>query len=387
MLELVLWIGFVSCGGVIYYVFDGYLRLLKLIITIAGDRLTSFPMDPKSRFFPSVTVLVTAYNEVALIKQRIDNILACNYPRDLMQVIVASDGSCDGTDGIVASYPDSRVQLFRPRRRMGKSATQNAAMREVRGEIIIFTDTDTQFHPNFIEAIVEPFSAAEVGAVDGHLLYLREDGSTISTSQSFYWRYELKLRVCESRLGILAVMSGPCMAVRKSLYKEIPENVGEDCVVPLDIVSQGYKVLHTQEAVAYDRMPARPGSEFRTRVRMTRRNWLGTWNRPRTLNIFRHSGYALALWSHKILRWLTPVFLLLMTLIAVFGSLLYESFVGCLLGLTLFYLSGLVGWLMQIAGGRLIIASTVYSFLLANLGFVVGLAQVAAGKNKAGTYK
>ncbi len=387
MFELLLWTIFVSCGGVIYYVFDGYLRLLNLIIAMAGVRSPSFATGAELHSNPFVTVLVTAYNEAAVIKQRIDNILACDYPDDLIEVIVASDGSSDGTDDIVADYPDRRVKLYRPRLRLGKSSTQNAAVAEAVGEIIVFTDADTQFHPDFITAIVGPFAAPEVGAVDGHLLFLREDGSTISSSQSFYWRYELRLRACESQLGVLAVMSGACMAVRKPLLREIPENVGEDCIVPLDIVSQGYKVLHQQEAVAYDRMPAQSDREFRTRVRMTRRNWIGTWGRARLLNIFHYRGYALALWSHKILRWLVPVFLLLMTWIAVFGSLLYERFVGCLLGLILFYLSGLVGWLMHKSGGQLIIASTVYSFLLANLGFVVGVAQAVLGKNGAGTYK
>ena len=176
------------------------------------------------------------------------------------------------------------------------------------GPVVIFTDAGSRFEPDFIRRIVAVFSDPSVGAADGHLLFTSDNDNQIAQSQGFYWRYELSLREAESRLGILAVASGACLAVRKQVFRRMDLSIGEDCIVPLDVVTQGLRVVHVPEAIAYDAMENDPEREFRTRVRMTLRNWQGTWSRPQLLNPYKYPGYAFALWSHKLFRWLSPFF-------------------------------------------------------------------------------
>jgi cellulose synthase/poly-beta-1,6-N-acetylglucosamine synthase-like glycosyltransferase len=220
-----------------------------------------------------------------------------------------------------------------------------------------------------------------VGAVDGRLTY--DDGSRdpLAQGQGHYWRYEHLVRNLESELGLLAVVAGACFAVRRSLLRPMDASIGEDCIVPLDVVSQGKLVVHEPAAVAWDRFDEGNAFAFRRRIRMTLRNWQGTWTRPRLLNPFLHPGYALALWSHKLLRWLSPVFVL----VALISSALLVATQGSILAwlalaplLTLFAL-GLCGWWTQRFGVRIPGAGTAFSFLLANLAFLVGVIKAVSG--------
>lgn len=377
--SILFWIALI----LLYYLYDGYLRLLQVTAFFFGKK--NHTLVPQVSL-PSVTVLITVYNEAAHISDKLKNVLESDYPQSLLKVLVASDGSTDRTDEIVNALDDSRVRLFRPEERKGKTDTQNQAIALIDSDIIVFTDADTRFDGKFLRQLVIPFEDAEVGCVDGHLLFLREDNS-LSQSQGFYWNYELMLRSLESQLGILAVASGASLAVRRQNYRPMEAAYGEDCIIPLDVVLQGKRVVHAGNAVAYDQMPSSTQSEFRTRVRMTLRNWQGTWSRPAILNPLVHPGYAFALWSHKILRWLSPLFLILLT-VSVLGVALLGSFLfaGVSLGLLLFYGAGFVGFFLEKKGKKFPLIGTVYSFQLANLGFMVGVWRALKGE-KVTTYR
>lgn len=324
-------------------------------------------------------MLVTAFNEEAVIAKRIRNIMDCDYPGELLEVLVASDGSTDRTDDIAKGFNDPRVVLFRPERRLGKTETQNEAVEKAKGEIILFTDADTIFEKDFLRHIVNPFYDDKVGLVTGQLALKVDEDSGISKGHARYWSSEMKIREMEDRLGILAVSTGACMAVRKSLFKKLDGNYGEDCIVPLDIVLQGYHVVYKDRAVAFDIMPQQLQDEFKTRVRMTLRNWQGTWSRAQLLNPFKYTGYAFSLWSHKILRWLSPVFLIMMTLssFALYDiSLPYKLFS---LSLVILYSAGIVGMIIDIKGFSVPGISTAYGFLVANVGFLLGIIKSICG--------
>lgn len=360
----------------LYYIYDGYLRLLVLVSALRrGEKAYEMPAP-----LPKVTVLITVFNEAIVIRKKIENVLSLRYPADRLDVLVASDGSTDSTDDIVMGVKDRRVRLFRSDVRAGKTATQNKAVAVAAGDIVVFTDAGTSFDKGFLRNIVVPFSDPEVGGVDGHLLFASSEGSGVSESQGFYWRYELRLREAESMLGILAVGSGACLAIRRSLFRQMDLNIGEDCTLPLDIIRQGYKMVHAPDAVACDRMENEPAGEFKTRVRMTLRNWQGTWKFPELLNPFLYPGYAFALWSHKVLRWLSPVFLICLTVSAAAlaaGGSQFFKFVS--IGFVGFYLIGLIGWQVEFMGLRVPVAKTVFSFLLANIGFFVGVVKAVGG--------
>ena len=362
------------------YLYGGYVKLLQgLAMIMKCDTKEDSKEVELSDAWPAVTVLITAYNEGEKITKRIENVLSCWYPYSLLEVLVASDGSTDTTDEQVTAIGDERVRLFRPNHRVGKTDTQNKAVAEARGEIIVFTDADTVFAPDFLVAIVRPFRDLQVGGVDGNLLFVTEPGA-ISRSQGFYWAQELKIRTLESCLGWLAVGSGACLAIRKSLFRPMVATVGEDCLIPLDVVRQGHQMVHACEAIAYDCMPSDPRCEFRTRVRMTLRNWQGTWMYPDLLNPLRHPGIAFALWSHKVLRWLSPVFLLLWlgTGLVVLPYGIEIAALPSWFALV-FIIAAVLGGVSQMIHYPIPKVGMIYSFCLANAGLLVGVLLALSG--------
>lgn len=358
-----------------YYIYDGYLRLLQILSLFRPRPNTIHRDEPLS-----ITVLIAVYNEAEKVKARVENIFSDDFPRNSLQVIVASDGSTDSTDDIVRELGPS-VLLIRTEGRLGKSATQNAAIAHATGDAIVFTDAETVFDRGFLRAIVAPLSDGTIGGVDGRLLPTRSTGKSLGPDQAAYWAYEDKLRIAESRLGILAVASGACMSVRRRLFRPLPSDVGEDCIIPLDVVSQGFKYVKAPDARAYETFAQTPSQELKRRVRMTLRNWRGTWAYPALLNPFGHCGYALALWSHKVLRWLSPIFLIaLFTSIAILSIRRVIPPPVSLTMLAVFLALTTIGLLAHRARIRIPLASQVASFLIANLGFLGGLLSALMGK-------
>ncbi len=373
-MQILFWISL----ALLYYIYDGYLRLLLLVTSLAGTSKQTVPTQDTE--IPKLTVLLTVFNEEELIEKRIQNILESEYPEGKLEIIVASDGSTDRTDELVSKFRDRRVILFRPKERKGKTDTQNQALPKATGDIVVFTDAGTSFDKMCLRNIVRPFSDHAVGGVDGRCLIANSSDSGITESQAFYWRYELRLRELESALGILAVSTGACLAVRKHLFKPIEDIYAEDGVVPLDIVLQGYQMRHASTAIASDSWTAETDSEFRDRVRMTLKDWQGIWSRRELLNPFQYPGVAFALWSHKLLRWLSPVFLIILSISAVIlASAGHQEFQFACFWLVLICLSGAVGWWVQSKGLRIPVITQIYCFFLANAGFLIGLWRSLSG--------
>ncbi len=366
----------------LYWIYDGYGRCLQLLGMI--DRIGGFRekrrTDTPGGLLPTVTVLLTVHNEETVIGSRLENILRCDYPPELLSIVVASDGSTDATNDIVRTMHDPRIRLHASPG-LGKTATQNAAIRDIPSDIIAFTDAGTQFHTSFLRSLINPFRDPRVGAVDGQLTYRTQADDDVQTSQGFYWNYELKLRRLESQLGILAVVAGACFAVRRNLFVEMNPSIGEDCIVPLDVVAQGFRVIHEPSAHAFDAFESDSGVTLRRRVRMTLRNWQGTWTRSELLNPLRHPGYAFALWSHKLLRWLSPVFLAGASLGSVASLILHPGVLSAaaFAPFAVLFTLAACGWLTSQSRGRIPGAGTAYSFVLANVGFLIGIWRAVTG--------
>ncbi len=364
------------------YVYAGYGWLLALLA--ARRPAPVEPELPNNRLaWPHMTVLLTVFNEEAKIARRLDNLLAQDYPVERLTIVVASDGSTDGTEAIVEDYAGRHphIRLVRSGGRKGKSQTQNIAMRDIEEGIVALTDADTEFEADYLRRLAAAFQDPQVGCVTAQLRF-RPLGSDISANQGYYWRYELRLRTLESRLGILAVASGQAMAVRRECFRELPPDVGDDCIIPLDVVLAGRRVVHATRARAVDVMEGESEREFHSRVRMTLRNWVGTWRRPALLNPLAHPGHAFALWSHKLLRWLGgPVFW------AGTASGLWLACVTHPAPLTLLPAVALPaltvqGWRQETGRSRRRVpgAGTLFSFVLANAGFTAGLWRAWRGQ-------
>jgi cellulose synthase/poly-beta-1,6-N-acetylglucosamine synthase-like glycosyltransferase len=325
---------------------------------------------------PHLTVLITVRNGAQKITARLKDVLAQDYPPDRLKIFVASDGSDDDTTDKARLVPDSRITV-RSFAHGGKSVTQNAAIKEISDEIIVMTDVDTTFAPGFLAAITRPFADSGVGCVSGHL-YFTKCNETTSVSQSLYWRFEIWLRRRESDVGLLATATGACMAFRRKLFRPLMPACGEDCTIPLDTVDQGFLVVHADDAVAYDYLPDTARGELRARARMTSRNLRGTLAYPHLLTPWRHPGFALSLWSHKLLRWATPVFL---GAVVVSSVILYPEARPIIYAELLFLLFATSGLLLHMAGlPQPRVFSTPFSFSLANCGFLLGLFQFLLGR-------
>ncbi len=366
----------VFAAGMLYWIYDGYGRFLKLLCAVRGCQHPQPVSD-----LPTVCILLTVHNEAEVVRQRIENLLDSDYPKELLQIVVASDGSTDATNQIVRSLNHPRVRLIECPGG-GKTVAQNLVLPQLTADVVVFTDAGVIFDRAWVSSAARHFSDERVGAVDGRLIFGSPDDSQLNQSQGFYWRYELLLRDFESRLGILAVVSGSGFAIRRSCFVPMDPWIGEDCIVPLDVVKAGFRVRHEPLALAYDQFEAGEEVTLRRRIRMTLRNWQGTWLRSELLNPFRNPGVAFALWSHKILRWMSPVFLLLGSGAAV-CAMLQDP--GWLQGVILLpwislFLLGAFHALFERKRRILPGCGTAFSFLLANVAFMIGILRALQGR-------
>jgi cellulose synthase/poly-beta-1,6-N-acetylglucosamine synthase-like glycosyltransferase len=351
------------------YTWLGYPALLWLMRRAVRRRFVS------GRNRVSVSIIVAVHNEESRIASKLEDCQTLDYPRDLLEVLVASDGSSDGTEALVEAFAksDPRIRLVRSAGRAGKSGVQNLAVEQAGGEILLFTDAETRIGRSVLERVADAFIDERVGLVAPVVHFGRSD-SPVSKGQGAYWRFELFLRQLESDLGILATASGSALAVRRSLYRPIPPQYGDDCVIPLDVRLSGHAVVQDSEAVVYDEMPHSVEGELRTRVRMTARNWTGILHRRALLNPFRFPGTAWSLFSHKFLRWLTPFFLAAAFLgngfLALRGHLIFLfALQSC------FYVAAGVGWRRSRSQPCERVFGYPFAFCLANLGFLLGVVR------------
>ena len=378
------WIALAVSTAALYWIYDGYARFLSCCLALRQIRERIWPPAAVDRlpddWWPELTVLLTVHNEQSVVEARVRNLLACDYPADQLRVFVASDGSTDATADLVRAIDDDRITVMETPG-LGKTGTQNEALKRINSDVVVFTDADIVFDVDYLKTTAARFRDPQVGAVDGRLLYTTPASDSTIASQGFYWKYELKVRHLESRLGWLAVVAGASFSVRRELLQPMDPSIGEDCIVPLDVVQQGALVVHEPLSKAYNEFEEGAGLTLRRRIRQTLRNWQGTWSRPALLNPLRHPAYALALWSHKLLRWLSPVFLLVALfcsswlLIASPGLL---SLAAATPYLCLFGLAGL-GWLATVSGRRIPLTGIAFSFVLANTAFLVGIIRATLG--------
>jgi len=323
-----------------------------------------------------VTALVAAWDAGKEIGQRVRNLAEQTYPADLLRIYIASDGSTDDTVSEALKAAPGRVTA-KQFPRGGKSATQTLAMPEITDEIVVLTDADTDFAPDCVEHLLAPFSDPKVGCVTGTMIS-RDASRPLSKDQGLYWRFENWLRLSESDAGILITCAGACMAFRRQLFKPLEPTQGDDCMIPLDVALQGYRIVHAPLAIAYDTFPSTLGGELLARMRMTTRNLDGFFARPVLLNPVRYPGYALSLWLHKIFRWMTPFFALALWLSSMAVP---KPHLWLLAPQLAFLLLAILGSSFAVRGKKAPrIAAAAFSFVAVNAGFALGVLRWLGGR-------
>lgn len=361
--KLAIEIIFYAAAALLLYTYLLY-PLLLMLLPFASDRRTqdSSPADIPSRW-PFVSVVVAAYNEERVIADKIRNFLASDYAGE-SEIVIVSDASSDGTNEVVQSLASDRVRLIVQERRQGKGAALNRALPEARGEILVFTDATSMFARQTLTELVRPFADASVGLVNGRIHYKDAEMANL------YHRYERFLKDLEIRHGLIATAHGAIYAIRKSLCQPHDPRLVNDFLDPITVSLRGYRATAAPSALCYEEFSM--DAQFRRQVRMVALAALVYFTMvPRLVRAGQWRS-LFVLTSHKLLRWLTGVWLLVIVgaslWLAPAGALYRGAFAGEALfgGLALFgCFAGQLG-----LGERV---SFVYRFLILNVAAAWGL--------------
>jgi biofilm PGA synthesis N-glycosyltransferase PgaC len=372
--EVVFW----SAGSAVFYAYVGYPLLISLLASIRPKHVK------KATYTPSVTLIIVAHDEETRIERKLRNCLDLDYPKDRLEIIVASDGSCDRTDEIVGAFADRGVRLLALPGPRGKAAALNEAVLQARGTVLILSDTRQTFESGAIRELVDNFSDTEVGAVSGELHLAVSSETPGAEGMGLYWKYEKLLRRMESRFDSSVGVTGAIYAVRKELVGKLdPRCILDDVAIPMNLALSGYRVVFEPRAVAYDKLADSPHQEYRRKVRTLAGNFQLVRLYPRLLDPLRNR----LVWqfvSHKLARlavpWLLVALLPANAFLALGDSVFYKV---AFWAQVIFYGLAVLGWVWKAPGAKSKWLAAPFAFVLFNLAAVRGLVGFFRGTERA----
>jgi cellulose synthase/poly-beta-1,6-N-acetylglucosamine synthase-like glycosyltransferase len=373
MAKAVFW----ASAAALFYTYAGYPALVWAL-----SRARPRPVR-RAACEPTVSVVITAYNEERDLAWKLENTLALEYPLEKLEIIVASDCSNDRTDDIARSFAARGVRLHRQPERLGKTAAQNAAVELASGEIILFSDATTLYRTDLLRALVPNFADASVGCVAGKLIYVDRSDSAVGSGAKSYWGYETFLKTHESRACSLIGASGCLYAVRRLAYVPLYHEACSDFIIATKMVEQGLRAVYEPEAVCEEETNQRADKELRMRVRVIAQTYTDLWRHRALMNPARSGFYAVELLSHKVMRYLVPVFLALVLISSATLAPRSWFFTALLAGQALFYAAAALGWLSERAGMRSRLLALPHYFVLANLASVIAFYKFIRGERYA----
>ncbi|MBU2986860.1 glycosyltransferase family 2 protein [Saccharophagus degradans] len=310
MLVLLFWfLAFLSLYS--YFIYPLILKLLAARKSLAsGDAVDTSSL--------MLSLVITAYNEKDRIRRKLENALALDYDKNKLEIIIASDSSDDGTDDIVREYADRGVRLVRAEERLGKENAQLTAIKAVKGDIIVFSDVATEMEPDALHKLVRYFADASVGAVSSEDRFISQDGSV--AGEGAYVKYEMWLRKQESKLAGLVGLSGSFFAARKEVCEEWDIHSPSDFNTALNSVRLGLRAVTAPDVLGFYQDLKDPSKEYMRKIRTVIRGMTALSRHPDVLNPAEFGVYALQVFSHKLMRWLVPWFLLALFIVTAMVS-------------------------------------------------------------------
>lgn len=282
----------------IFYAYAGYCLVLLAISCIRSRPVLAGDIQP------TVSFVITAYNEEARIEEKIENALQQQYPRERLEIVVASDCSSDRTDEIVRSYASSAVRLIRAPERRGKEAAQKVAVSQTSGEVLVFSDVATTLPPQGIANIVKSFHDPTVGCVSSVDQFVDEEGNL--SGEGAYVKYEMLLRRLETKVNTLVGLSGSFFAARRTVCTPWADDLQSDFNTLLNSMKAGLRGVSDSQSVGYYRNLTDEKKEYQRKVRTVLRGIAVLMRSLPMLNPFRYGMFAWQLFSHKLCRWLVP---------------------------------------------------------------------------------
>jgi cellulose synthase/poly-beta-1,6-N-acetylglucosamine synthase-like glycosyltransferase len=297
-LAVIFWV----CSAAILWTQVGYALALAAIAALRPRRPD--PRDQGSRALPALSLIVAAHDEQEVIEEKVRNALALDYPRELLEVIVACDGCTDATAERARS---AGADLVLELPRGGKIRAQDAAVERSRGELVAFSDANAQWQPDAARELVGAFAEPSVGYACGQVRFVQAaQGRDGGNQEGLYWRYEMAVRGLESRLSSVTGGNGAIYATRRSSYLVVDPIMGHDLSLPFNTVKRGLRAVYVPSAKATEKMVPTLEGEFARKRRMMSHTWpillRGGMLSPRGYP----PGYAAMIFSHRLLRYATP---------------------------------------------------------------------------------
>lgn len=370
MMRLLFWLSL----AVVIYTYFGYVIFLWL-----QAKLRRRPVL-KMAIAPSVSIIMAAHNEETNLSTKLENLRLLDYPKEKLQIIVASDGSTDRTPEILREHSSTVLPVLLEEAN-GKAYALNAAVRQASGEILVFLDTRQRVALDAVSELVSCFADPEVGAVSGELLLNADSSPGPSESLGVYWRIEKAVRKLESSSGSVVGVTGAIYAMRRTLYTEMPRGtILDDVFLPMHVVRTGHRVVFQPSAVAYDQLSNASGKEFSRKVRTLTGNYQLLRIAPWLLSGANPLRFRLI--SHKLLRLMIPIALMLLMLSSCFASgPFYRA--ACWSQIA-FYLAALVGTLHP-STNRFKPVSIASTFVMLNAAATIAFYNFLAGRYKVWT--
>ena len=326
----------------------------------------------------NVTIIITAFNEEKLIEKKIINTISVTYPKERIQIIVASDGSTDKTNSIIERYKNNGVELIIIAERKGKENAQREALKHARGEIVVFTDVATILENNAIERIVSNFADPRIGCVSSEDRLIGKDGR--QSGENFYVRYEMWLRRLESRLSSPVGLSGSFFAARKSVCEDFSADMDSDFRTLLNSVKQGMRGTCDEKAIGYYYDLSDQRREFERKVRTVLRGLTVFFNNVNFLNVFKYGLFSYQLFCHKLLRWLVPFFMIILFVANILLALESNIYVALLVAQLLFYGVGIFSLFHDLYSSQRILIKIPVYFVTVNASILIAWFRYITGQ-------
>lgn len=370
LLSLLFWLSAIA----LFWTYFGYPLLMAV-----RAKVRARPIRQDESYLPSITLLIPAYNEADVIREKLENALSLDYPAGKLQIIVVDDGSADGTTEIVREFEERGVTLIRQPERSGKMAAVNRGFEAATGELVVLSDASPIYETNALRLLARNFADPSVGVVVG-ALRVWDAQNAVAKPAGLYWQYESALRRWESLTGSTVAVHGNMFAVRRNLYRPLRRHtINDEFSIAMEVMRQGYRVVYEPHAISYDMASATMSDEFKRRARI---------NAGRFQALFS-AGYLKAptldltfrLISHKLLRPLTPIFMLtalvssfmLMILTAFSFDRAFWFWLLVFFAQDVFYMLAYAGYLAERNGRSNKFLSVPYFFVSSNLAALVGM--------------
>ena len=380
-MEIIFWLSLF----VVFYTFLGYGILLYFLVKVRrilkGKRIA----PGLDQDFPTLTLVVAAYNEEDLILEKIQNTLALNYPKEKLALLFITDGSSDKTPDLIAGFTD--IKLMHSPARNGKIHAIHRAMHEVNTEVVVFTDANTFLNKDALLLIARHYADPKVGAVSGEKRVMQDEVSDATAGEGFYWKYESALKKWDSELYSVVGAAGELFSVRRSLYQQVEsDTILDDFMISMLIAQQGYRIIYEPDAYASELSSDNIKEELKRKVRIAAG---GIQSILRLKKLFLPFSFPL-LWfqyvSHRVLRWTVTPFLMILVFILNIVICLQGShaiYWLILAGQICFYGGALAGWLLEKRKIKVKALFVPYYFCVMNYAVIAGINRYYRGSQSA----